>query len=162
MPLGRSAALRRTMATTDLVEALAARRAAAGITAGAVIYSTVTAALLQPARAPAAVRFDGLAAVNRPGPGGAWQRRRERTVLERADVLLPWSEQAAPDGHESLVLPPPIATAAPAAQAPRSWPTPATPTSVAWTCSARRGNEPGPRAGCWASAAWTATRDAAG
>ncbi len=118
MPLGRSAALRRTMATTDLVEALAARRAAAAITAGAVIYSTITAALLQPARAPAAIRFDGLAAVNRPGAGGAWQRRRERTVLERADLLLPWSEQAAPGGHESLVLPPPIATAAPAADAP--------------------------------------------
>ncbi|HEX5910746.1 MAG TPA: glycosyltransferase [Thermoleophilaceae bacterium] len=118
VPLGRSAALRRTMATTDLIEALAARRAAGTITAGAVIYSTITAALLQPARSRSAVRFDGLAAVNRPGPGGAWQRRRERTVLERADLLLPWSEQAAPAGHESLVIGPPIATAAPAADAP--------------------------------------------
>jgi glycosyltransferase involved in cell wall biosynthesis len=118
VPLGRAAGLRRTMASTDLVEALAARRAARDVTAGAFIYSTITAALLQPGRERAAVRFDGLAAVNRPGPGGAWQRRRERTVLARADLLLPWSEQAAPPGHDALVLPPPIATAAPAADAP--------------------------------------------
>jgi len=116
--LGRAARARRTMATTDLVEALAARRAAREVTAGAVIYSTITAALLQPARGRTAVRFDGLAAVNRPGVGGVWQRRRERRVLAAADLLLPWSEQAAPAGYESLVLSPPVETAAPADDAP--------------------------------------------
>ncbi|HYI37227.1 MAG TPA: glycosyltransferase [Thermoleophilaceae bacterium] len=119
VPLGRAAALRRTMATTDLVEALAARRAACGVTAGAIVFSTITAALLQPGRdVPTAVRFDGLAAVNRPGPGGAWQRRRERTVLAASDLLLPWSEQAAPPGRDALVLPPPVETAPPAADSP--------------------------------------------
>ncbi len=118
VPLGRAAALRRTMATTDLVEALAARRAARGAAAGAVVYSSITAALLQPARGRVAVRFDGLAAVNRPGPGGAWQRRRERTVLAAADLALPWSEQDTGPARDVLVLPPPVATAAPAEDAP--------------------------------------------
>ena len=80
---------------TDLVEALAARRAARGADARAVVYSTVTAALLQPPRVPYAVRFDGIAATNRPGVGGAWQRRRERGVLAGAALLLPWSDAAA-------------------------------------------------------------------
>jgi len=86
--------MQRTMATTDLVQALAARRAARGIDARAVIYSSITAALLQPLRRPHAVRFDTIAALSRPGAGGAWQRRRERSVLGRADLLLPWSEAA--------------------------------------------------------------------
>lgn len=87
--------LQRTMATTDAVQALAARRAARGVDARAVIYSSITAALLQPLRRPHAVRFDTIAALSRPGSGGAWQRRRERSVLGRADLLLPWSEAAA-------------------------------------------------------------------
>ena len=56
-----------------------------------------------------------MAAVNRPGPGGAWQRHRERTVLGRADLLLPWSEAAAEAARRrwasvsrALVLPPPV------------------------------------------------------
>jgi glycosyltransferase involved in cell wall biosynthesis len=87
--------MQRTMATTDLVQALAARRAAVGVDARAVVYSSITAALLQPVRRPHAVRFDTIAALSRPGVGGAWQRRRERAVLARADLLLPWSEAAA-------------------------------------------------------------------
>ena len=47
--IGASGKLRRHMAVTDLVEALAARRSARGIEARAVVYSTITAALLQPA-----------------------------------------------------------------------------------------------------------------
>jgi len=86
--------LQRTMATTDLVQALAARRAADGVEARAVVYSSITAALLQPLRRPHAVRFDTIAALSRPGIGGAWQRRRERAALARADLLLPWSEAA--------------------------------------------------------------------
>lgn len=125
VPLGRAAGLRRSMATTDLVEALAARRATRGLEAGAVVYSSVTAALLQPARGRAAVRFDGVAAVNRPGAGGAWQRRRERTVLAGADLLLPWSRQAGEAAHEAagsvrdlLVLAPPVETTTPDPGAP--------------------------------------------
>jgi glycosyltransferase involved in cell wall biosynthesis len=92
--IGRARHLQRAMAVTDVVQALAARRAAAGVEARAVIYSSVTAALLQPSRHPHAVRFDTIAALSRPGLGGAWQRRREREVLARADLLLPWSEAA--------------------------------------------------------------------
>lgn len=92
--MGRAGRLRRSMAITDVVEGLAARRAARR-EGRATVYSSVTAALLQPQRSPVAVRFDGTAALNRPGPGGAWQRHRERAVLGRATVLLPWSEAAA-------------------------------------------------------------------
>lgn len=93
--LGAARRLQRGMAAVDAVQALGARRAARGVDARAVIYSSVTAALLQPLRRPHAVRFDAIAALNRPGPSGLWQRRRERAVLGRADLLLPWSEPAA-------------------------------------------------------------------
>jgi glycosyltransferase involved in cell wall biosynthesis len=93
--IGHARHLQHTMASADLVQALASRRAAGGVEARAVIYSSVTAALLQPPRHPHAIRFDTIAALNRPGIGGAWQRRREREVLARADLLLPWSEAAA-------------------------------------------------------------------
>jgi glycosyltransferase involved in cell wall biosynthesis len=113
MRLGSTRHLQRSMALTDAIQALASRRAARGVDARAVIYSSVTAALLQPPRRPHAVRFDTIAALNRPGGGGAWQRRRERTVLARADLLLPWSEAAgeaalaaaAPARPETVVLP---------------------------------------------------------
>ncbi|HEX2160342.1 MAG TPA: glycosyltransferase family 4 protein [Thermoleophilaceae bacterium] len=95
MRLGLARHLQRSMATTDVLQALAARRAASGVDARAVVYSSITAALLQPLRRPHAVRFDTIAALSRPGVGGAWQRRRERAVLGRADLLLPWSEAAA-------------------------------------------------------------------
>ena len=122
--LGRSSGLRRTMALTDVVEGLGARRAARGAQAGAYVYSSVTAALLQPPRAPAAVRFDGIAALNRPGIGGAWQRRRERSVLRSADLLLPWSEAAAEAARRAagsgsgamVVLPPPVSRPSGASQ----------------------------------------------
>jgi glycosyltransferase involved in cell wall biosynthesis len=93
--IGRSDALRVSMALTDTVEALASRRAAVGVDARAIIFSTITAALLQRPRVPYAVRFDTVAALSRPGLGGVWQRRREPRVLARARVLLPWSETAA-------------------------------------------------------------------
>ena len=98
VPIGRAAgAMRRNAAVTDLVEALAARRAAYGVDARALIFSSVTSALLQRTPAvPWAVRFDSTAAMNRPGASGAWQRARERRVLERATLLLPWGGQAGP------------------------------------------------------------------
>jgi glycosyltransferase involved in cell wall biosynthesis len=94
--IGPSGKLRRNAAVTDLVEALAARRSARGIEARAVVYSTITAALLQPrgaggAATPYGIRFDATAALNRPGPSGAWQRRVERGVLESARLLMPVS-----------------------------------------------------------------------
>ena len=101
-------ALRRTAAVTDLVEALAARRAAAGIDARALIFSSVTSALLQRTpEVPWAVRFDSTAALNRPGLSGAWQRARERAVLARATLLLPWGDEAA-RGAPGVVLRVPV------------------------------------------------------
>jgi glycosyltransferase involved in cell wall biosynthesis len=127
--LGAAVHLQRSMALTDAVQALGARRAAHGVDARAVIYSSITAALLQPLRRPHAVRFDTIAALNRPGAGGAWQRRRERSVLGRADLLLPLSEAAAasaqraaaPAAPETVVLPSVIdAPARAAADAPEA------------------------------------------
>ena len=86
----------RTLALTDLVWARAARVAAAEAISrerpDAVIYSTITAALLAPA--PGAIRLDALSAANRPGRHGIWQRPRERRVLTRTSLLLPVSESA--------------------------------------------------------------------
>jgi glycosyltransferase involved in cell wall biosynthesis len=102
--IGRAGALRRSMMLTDTVEALAARHSASGVTARAIIFSSVTAALLQRPRVPYAVRFDTVAALSRPGIGGVWQRRREPVVLARARLLLPWSRTAARTA-EGLVHP---------------------------------------------------------
>jgi glycosyltransferase involved in cell wall biosynthesis len=102
MRLGAARHLQRSMALTDVVQALASRRAAQGVDARAVVYSSITAALLQPLRRPHAVRFDTIAALSRPGIGGAWQRRREQSVLGRADLLLPWSEAAGESASRSI------------------------------------------------------------
>jgi len=126
MRLGLAKHLQRSMALTDVIQALAARRAARGVDARAVVYSSITAALLQPVRRPHAVRFDTIAALSRPGVGGAWQRRRERAVLARADLLLPWSEaagaaaaEAAGTSPRQVVLPCVVDVAAePAGDAP--------------------------------------------
>jgi glycosyltransferase involved in cell wall biosynthesis len=107
--IGASGKLRRHPAATDLVEAIAARRTARKATrdARAVIYSTTTAALLQPTDKPYAVRFDATAGINRPeGWPSAWQRSRERRVLRDARLVLPVSEGAAralPDPHAPVV-----------------------------------------------------------
>ena len=83
--------LRRQIAMTDLVEALAARGPVAG---RAVVYSTITAALFQRPEQPYAIRFDATASVNRPGPSGAWQRAAEKRPLRGAWMLLPVSRGA--------------------------------------------------------------------
>jgi hypothetical protein len=86
----------RTLALTDLAWARAARAAALTALAResphAIIYSTITAALLAPR--PGAIRFDALSVQNRPGRHGLWQRPRERALLARAPLLLPVSEAA--------------------------------------------------------------------
>jgi hypothetical protein len=86
----------RTFALTDLAEAWSARQAAvAGIDAHApagVIYCSMTAALLWPR--PGGVFLDSIAAENRPGRHGVWQRVVERRRLQAAPVLLTMSERS--------------------------------------------------------------------
>jgi glycosyltransferase involved in cell wall biosynthesis len=80
----------RTYALTDLAWALSARAAArsaiADVAPRAVVYSTVTAALLWPR--PGAIRYDAPAAANRPGRHGVWQRPLERRRLAQAPLLV--------------------------------------------------------------------------
>ncbi|MFL5896132.1 MAG: glycosyltransferase [Thermoleophilaceae bacterium] len=92
--IGRSGAMRRQTTMTDIVEARAARNAASGVKAKVIVYSTVTAALMQKPSGPYAVRFDSPAAGNRSGAGGMWQRRREAKMLAGARALLPWGHAA--------------------------------------------------------------------
>jgi hypothetical protein len=104
----------RTLALTDLGWARAARAATLAALheqqPDAVIYSSVTAALLAPRAG--AIRFDALAASNRPGRHGIWQRRCERRRLAAATLLLPWSEASlagvSSSAPASLVVPVPI------------------------------------------------------
>ncbi|MGO9322514.1 MAG: glycosyltransferase [Solirubrobacteraceae bacterium] len=109
----------RTLMLTDLAWARAARAAATQALAEqrspprAIVYSSTTAALLWPR--PGAIRFDAPSAGNRPGRHGLWQRPLERRRLERAPLLLPWSEGglreapvAARRGDRALVLPVPV------------------------------------------------------
>jgi hypothetical protein len=123
----------RTLMLTDLAWARAARASAAGALAGlelsrapSVIYSTTTAALLWPARG--AIRFDALAAANRPGRDGLWQRPLERKRLRESPLLLPWSESSlagasGADGLDgrALIVPVPVEASA-AGLAPSSAP----------------------------------------
>jgi glycosyltransferase involved in cell wall biosynthesis len=66
---------------------MAAKRGLAEHSARAVVYSTVTAALLWPR--PGAIRYDAPAAANRPGRHGVWQRPLERRRLAQAPLLVP-------------------------------------------------------------------------
>jgi hypothetical protein len=108
----------RTYAFTDFLWARAARRAARahGARAGTVLYSTVTASLLWPR--PGVVRFDSVAAGNRPGRHGLWQRPVERRRLAEAQLLAPWSDQAlveAPARRAAdVVVPVPVEPSGPA------------------------------------------------
>lgn len=105
----------RTMAGTDLMWAMAARRAAQhGIRVHrprAVLYGSVGAALLWPA--PGAIRIDAAMAANRPGRHGVWQRPRERLLLRRCPLLVPQSAEALGEVPRprppSVVVPPPVA-----------------------------------------------------
>jgi hypothetical protein len=80
----------RTFMLTDFVEARAARRAAAEAIAesepAAIIYCSITAALLWPR--PGAVWLDAIAAENRPGRHGVWQRVVERRRLTQAPLIM--------------------------------------------------------------------------
>lgn len=80
----------RTFMLTDLVQAVAARRAASAAIdryrPAGIVYCSVTAALLWPA--PGAIWLDSRAAENRPGRHGVWQRAVERRRLAQAPLLL--------------------------------------------------------------------------
>jgi hypothetical protein len=110
----------RTYALTDLGWARAARAAAiAGIAAHrprAVLYSTVTAALLWPRRG--AIRYDAPAAANRPGRHGVWQRPLERRRLLAASLLVPVDAGTlaeTPRPHaDAVVVPIPVEPSGPA------------------------------------------------
>jgi glycosyltransferase involved in cell wall biosynthesis len=93
--IGSARKLRRQITVTDFVEAMAARRAASAADARVIVFSTVTAALLQSPDVPYAIRFDSPAALNRPGVAGAWQRARELRAMRGAVALLPWGTAAA-------------------------------------------------------------------
>jgi glycosyltransferase involved in cell wall biosynthesis len=92
--VGKSGRLRRQSTVTDVVEARAARNAASGVKAKVIVYSTVTAALMQKPSGPYAVRFDSTAAENRQGLAGSWSRRREAKILAGAKLLLPLGDAA--------------------------------------------------------------------
>ncbi len=110
----RPAPRMRTFALTDLSQALATRAAARrGIAAhrpGAIIYCSVTAALLWPVRG--AIWLDSVAAENRPGRHGVWQRRVERRRLAAALLLMTMGERAldplGPRFRESVLVPVPV------------------------------------------------------
>lgn len=86
----------RTFALTDLQAARAARRACERGTMEhspeAVVYCSITAALLWPR--PGAIWLDTLAAENRPGRHGVWQRVVERRRLKQAPLVLEMSPHA--------------------------------------------------------------------
>jgi glycosyltransferase involved in cell wall biosynthesis len=106
----------RTYALTDLVQATMARRAAAAAIARtaprAVIYCSVSAALRWPR--PGAIFLDSVAAENRPGRHGIWQRPVERRRLAQAPLLLCWSEHSLDPVRArvrlapAVVVPPPV------------------------------------------------------
>lgn len=80
----------RTFMLTDLIQARAARGACSrGIAEhdpAAIVYCSMTAALLWPR--PGAVWVDSIAAENRPGRHGIWQRLVERRRLVQAPLVL--------------------------------------------------------------------------
>lgn len=102
----------RTFMLTDLTEAWAARRAArrgiARYDPAAIIYCSITATLLWPR--PGAVWLDAIAAENRPGRHGVWQRIVERRRLVQTPLILTMAESSlAPHGgrpHADTVVVP--------------------------------------------------------
>lgn len=101
----------RTFMLTDLVQARLARQAAVRGLARhdprALIYCSITAALLWPR--PGAISLDSIAAENRPGRHGIWQRRVERRRLRQTPLVLAWSDRALdalPRPHPATVVVP--------------------------------------------------------
>lgn len=110
----------RTFMLTDYVQAAAARRVATRALserpADAIVYCSLTAALLWPQ--PGAIWFDALAAENRAGRHGVWQRVIERRRIGAAPLVLMMAESsldpiplaARPD---SILVPVPVEASGP-------------------------------------------------
>ena len=116
--IGASGRLRRAYPITDLVEAVAARRALRAALRReeprALVISSTTAAILADVEGlPYAVRLDAPARLNRPGVHNAGLHALERRALARARLVLPWSRaalDALPDRAAfAIVVPPPVA-----------------------------------------------------
>lgn len=86
----------RTFMLTDYGQARAARRTVlrtlAGWPADALVYCSITAALLWPR--PGGIWLDSLAAENRPGRHGVWQRVLERRRLAGAPVVMTMADDS--------------------------------------------------------------------
>jgi Glycosyl transferases group 1 len=116
--IGATRRLRRAYPVTDLVEAVAARRALrAALTQprprALVISSTTAAMLADVEELPYAVRLDAPARLNRPGLHNALLHALERRALGRARLVLPWSRAAlealpGQTAARAVVVPPPI------------------------------------------------------
>lgn len=113
----------RTFALTDFAQAWAARRAAqrgiAHFSPDAVVYCSITAALLWPL--PGAIWLDSVAAENRPGRHGFWQRSVERRRLHAAPLVLTMAEDSlqglgAQDRPSAITVPVPVSPSGPPAQ----------------------------------------------
>jgi Glycosyl transferases group 1 len=126
--VGATAGLRRAYPVTDLVEALAARRATASslkrLQPRAVVFSTTTASLLaDDPGCPYAVRLDAPARLNRPGLRNAPLHVLEAHKLAKAALVLPCSAMAAsslpPDAAPAVVVPPPVSVYGPSDGGPR-------------------------------------------
>jgi hypothetical protein len=110
----------RTFMLTDLAQAQAARRAAARAIAKheprSIVYCSITAALLWPA--PGAIWLDAIAAENRPGRHGIWQRRLERRRIGQAPLVLMMSERSLEPLRgrhpDTIVVPVPVEPSEPA------------------------------------------------
>ncbi len=104
----------RTFALTDFVQARLARRACLRGVAehrpAAIIYCSITAALLWPV--PGAIWLDAIAAENRPGRHGVWQRIVERRRLAQAPLVLTMSPRSLQPLRgpqpETVVVPSPV------------------------------------------------------
>jgi Glycosyl transferases group 1 len=115
--VGATRRLRRAYPVTDIVEALAARRALQAALRRerprSLVISTTTAAMLADVQdLPYAVRLDAPARLNRPGAHNAGLHALEWRALAHARLVLPWSRAAAevlPRGAApAIVVPPPV------------------------------------------------------
>jgi hypothetical protein len=110
----------RTFVLTDYSQARAVRRTVVRslpeFPADAVVYCSITAALTWPR--PGAIWLDSLAAENRPGRHGLWQRVVERRRLAAAPVVLTMAESSleplpAGDRPAAITVPVPVAASGP-------------------------------------------------
>jgi hypothetical protein len=108
----------RTFMLTDYTQAQAASRAARdGIDQyhpKAIIYCSLTAALLWPRAG--AIWLDAVAAENRPGRHGIWQRIVERRRLQQSPLIIKMSEHALEplrDIASAVVVPTPVDSSGP-------------------------------------------------